>query len=185
MNEKVKKAKEEVTIVLDVLPHGYAFDTHRRGPIVQTIGKENFTLLEIVPKRGVEIKPLEEIYIGPGKREKAHHILGRITIDKLTPGARAELENVLRNLIKAQEARFVKFFNVAAPLGIRMHQLELLPGIGKKSMWEILEKRAEKPFESFKDMEERLKGFNPVEAILKRILLELSGKEKHNLFVDV
>ena len=42
----------------------------------------------------------------------------------------------------------IEFFNKAAPLTTRMHQLELLPGLGKKHMWEIIEERKDKPFES-------------------------------------
>ncbi len=67
-----------------------------------------------------------------------------------------------------------------------MHQLELLPGLGKKHMWEIIEARKEKPFESFADIKKRVKLMpDPEKAIIKRILKELSGIEKHRVFVDV
>ena len=38
-----------------------------------------------------------------------------------------------------------------------MHQLELLPGLGKKHMWEIIELRRDKEFESFADLKARVK----------------------------
>ncbi|MHA1628104.1 MAG: DUF655 domain-containing protein, partial [Candidatus Baldrarchaeia archaeon] len=69
------------------------------------------------------------------------------------------------------------------PITMRMHQLELLPGIGKKIMWEILEERKKKPFESFKDLTSRIKMPDPVKAIVKRILIELEGEDKYYLFV--
>ena len=64
--------------------------------------------------------------------------------------------------------------------------MELLPGVGKKHMWQIIEERKDKPFESFADLKKRVKLLpDPEKSILRRILLELDGKEKHRLFVDV
>ncbi len=181
--------KEESVIVLDFLPNGYPHDpapSHRKNPIVHAVGKEHFLLMELVPRKEVFLQPYEEVYIGEGKRDKIHHILGRLTVDKLTPTARAELEFVLADLVKKGEPRFVDFFNKAPPLTMRMHQLELIPGFGKKHMWEVLERRQEKLFTSFADMRERCKLLpDPEKAIAKRIMLELSGTEKHRLFVDL
>ena len=36
--------------------------------------------------------------------------------------------------------------------------LHLLPGIGKKLMWEVLTEREKKPFESFADISQRIKS---------------------------
>ena len=53
-------------------------------------------------------------------------------------------------------------------------------------MWEILDARKEKPFESFKDIKKRVKLMpDPEKAIIRRILKEISGEEKHRIFVDV
>ncbi|MEM4282736.1 MAG: DUF655 domain-containing protein [Candidatus Woesearchaeota archaeon] len=184
-----RETREEYAIILDFLPHGYPFDprpSYRKSPIIQAIGKSKFTLLELAPKKDVFVQPYEEVYIGEGKRDKIHHIIGRLPIEKLTSTAKAELEFVVNDIVEKNEARFVNFFNTSQPLTTRMHQLELLPGFGKKHMWEILEKRQEKPFTSFDDLKERIKLLpDPKKAIVKRILTELSGKEKHNLFVDV
>ena len=66
-----------------------------------------------------------------------------------------------------------------------MHQLELLPGLGKKHMWEIIEERKDKPFESFDDIKKRVKLMpDPEKAIIKRIISEIQGKEKHKIFAD-
>jgi putative nucleotide binding protein len=183
-----KMPKEEVAIVLDFLPNGYPFDNrpaHRKTPVAQAIGTDRFTLLELVPKKEVFVQPYEEVYIGEGKREKIHHIMGKLPSDKLTTTASAELEFVLKDLVKKKEADFVEFFNKAQPLTMRMHVLELLPGFGKKHMWEILEVRKESPFVSFEDMKKRVKLLpDPEKAIVKRIIQELSGNEKHHLFTD-
>lgn len=188
VNQLNKSVKEESAIVLDFLPHGYPFDkrpSHKKNPVVQALGKTKFVLLELVPKKDIFLQPYEDVYIGEGKREKIHHIVGKLNIDKLTSTAKTELEFVVKDLVAKNEAQFVEFFNTAQPLTTRMHQLELLPGLGKKHMWEILEKRQEKPFESFDDLKKRIKLMpDPEKIIIKRILAEISGKEKHKLFAE-
>jgi len=184
-----RRTKEESVIVLDFLPNGYPFDErpmHMKTAIAQAIGKTRFVLLELVPKKGIHLQPYEEVYIGEGKREKIHHIVGRLPLDKLTNTARAELESVIKDVIEKNEKHFIEFFNNAQPLSTRMHQLELLPGLGKKHMWEILDARKEKEFESFNDIKKRVKLMpDPERAVTRRIMKELSGEEKHRIFVDV
>ncbi|MBI4149077.1 DUF655 domain-containing protein [Candidatus Woesearchaeota archaeon] len=188
MYPEKRRSKEEYAVTLDFLPNGYPFDTkpsHRKTPIVQAIGKEHFTILELVPKKDIFLQPLEEVYIGDGKRDKIHHINGKLAVERLTPTAAAELKFVVKSLVEQNESRFVEFFNTARPLTTRMHQIELLPGVGKKHMWEILEARDEKPFEGFKDIRERVKLMpDPKEVVIRRIMNELSGKEKHLMFID-
>jgi len=183
-----RQVKEDCAVVLDFLPHGYPFDprpSHKKTPIIHAIGKSRFVLLELVPKKDVFVQPHEEVYIGEGKRDKIHHIIGRISFDKLTGTARNELEFVVQGLVKNNSSRFVEFFNKAQPLTTRMHQLELIPGFGKKHMWEVIEQRNERLFASFEDLKNRVKLIpDPEKAIAKRIMQELSGTEKHYLFVE-
>jgi len=183
----MQQAKEEYAVVLDFLPNGYPLDksaSYKKTPIVQTIGKTNFVLLELVPKPGVHLKAGDEVYIGAGKRDHIHHINGKIPLAKLTATANGELEFVLKTLIETHPDRFIEFFNKSMPLSMRMHQLELLPGLGKKHMWEIVEERQSKPFESFADLRARIKLMpDPEKTVLRRIMLELEGGEKYNIFV--
>ena len=187
-NFERRSVKEENAVVLDFLPNGYPFDTrpsHRKTAVVQALGKLHFALLELVPKKGIFVQPYEDVYIGEGKREKIHHILGKLPIEKLTATARTELEFIIKDMVKNNEKRFIEFFNKAQPLTTRMHQLELLPGLGKKHMWEILEARKDNPFESFADLKKRVKLMpDPEKAIIKRILQEIQGKEKHRIFAE-
>lgn len=180
--------KEESALVLDFLPNGYPFDTrpsHRKTAIVQALGETHFSLLELVPKKGVILQPGQKIYIGEGKRDQIHHIVGRIPITKLTTTAKKEMEFLVDEIVAGNEARFVEFFNKAQPMTMRMHQLELIPGLGKKHMWEIIEKREEKLFDSFEDLRKRIKLLpEPKKAIVKRIISEISGNEKYRLFVE-
>ena len=188
METQEKHSKEEAAIVLDFLPNGYPYDErpmYMKTPIVQAVGKEHFVLLELVPKKGMHLQPFEEVYIGDGKRDKIHHIVGKIMLGKLTATAKSELEFVIKDIISKDGKRFVEFFNKAQPLSTRMHQLELLPGLGKKHMWQIIEARQEKPFESFADIKSRVKLMpDPEKIVIKRILQELEGSEKHKIFVD-
>jgi len=187
--QQIEKSKEEIAIVLDFLPNGYPFDdrpTYVKSAIAQAIGKEKFVLLELVPKKEVHLQPHEEVYIGEGKRDKIHHIVGKLVLNKLTKTAQTEMEHVIKDIIHKNEKKFVDFFNNAQPLSTRMHQLELLPGLGKKHMWQVIESRKEKPFENFKDLKERVKLMpDPEKVVIRRILQELEGSEKHRLFVDV
>ncbi|MFW6013827.1 MAG: DUF655 domain-containing protein [Candidatus Nanoarchaeia archaeon] len=182
------KSKEEYAVVLDYLSHGYPFDTrptHQKTPVVQVIGTEKFTLLEVAPKKGVFFQPLDTIYIGTGKRDKVHHIIGRLPTDKLTATAKQELDFVIEDILNKNETKFIEFFNNARPLSTRMHQLELLPGVGKKHMWQIIEQRDAEAFKSFEDIRKRVKLLpNPKKTIIRRIQKELQGTEKYNLFVD-
>ena len=182
-----ERRKEEHAIVLDFLQHGYAFDdrpSHQKTSIVQALGIQNFTLLELVPKKDIILQPFEEVYIGDEKRDKIHHIKGRLPFERLTATARSELEPTVGELVAKNESRFVEFFNKAQPLTTRMHQLELLPGLGKKHMWEVIEARKEKPFENFLDVRKRVRLMpDPKTIVMKRIISELEGKEKHRVFV--
>jgi len=64
--------------------------------------------------------------------------------------------------------------------------LHLLPGIGKKLMWEILEEREKKPFESFAEISQRIKSIpHPEKMIISRILEELEDPNiKYHLFTS-
>ncbi len=180
--------REEHAVVLDFLPEGHPLDkrpSHRKSAIAQAIGKTRFSLLELVPKEGVFLNIGDEVYIGEGKRDKVHHIEGRITRDKLTNTASGELQVVIARLVKESEQRFIEFFNKAQPLSTRMHSLELLPGLGKKHMWEVIEARRDGDFESFADIRKRVKLLpDPQKLIIRRIMAELSGNEKHRLFTE-
>ena len=62
--------------------------------------------------------------------------------------------------------------------------LELIPGLGKKHMQEILKQRKEKEFKSFEDMKKRVQNLpDPEKAIEKRIFQELTVFERYNLFI--
>ncbi len=175
---------EEYAYVLDYLPYGRSSDKSRHlvVPSVQIMGELHFTLLEAELKVGATVVVPERIYIGRDRREKVDRIISRIGYDQLTANAKAEVTPLIDELVKKQEKRFVDFFNNSQPVTPRMHSLELLPGIGKKSMWTIVNGREKKPFVNYKDIEERT-GLTDVQRILaKRIFEELSTESKYRVF---
>lgn len=176
--------KEEYAIVLDFLPHGYPLEG-KMMPVAQAIGTENFSLLQLVPRKGVTLDLKEKIYIGEGKRDKIYYILGRLPKEKLTETAKQQLQEFVALVVQEQEQRFVEFFNKSDAINTRLHQLELLPGFGKKHTQEILQMRKESPFASFEDIKKKLPNIpDPKKAIEKRLLEELTQLERHNLFIN-
>src|SRR3990167_4047539 len=153
--------KDETATVLEYLPNGYPLEK-KMMPLAQAIGESNFTLLELVPRRGIALESGESVYIGQGKRDKIYYILGRLPPEKLTESSKQQSEAINK----------------------RFHQIELLPGLGKKHMKEIITQRQEKLFESFEDMKKRIPNLpDPHKSIEKRMFKELTQTERHNLFV--
>tara|TARA_Y100000310_G_C20607062_1_gene776068 strand:+ start:412 stop:963 length:552 start_codon:yes stop_codon:yes gene_type:complete len=177
--------KEEHAIILDYLPYGYPLEK-KMMPIAQAIGDKNFTLLEIVPRRGVKLELKEKVYIGEGKRDKVYYILGRLQLTKLTETGKQQLEEFIEKQIEGNEKKFLEFFNKAEAINTRLHQFELLPGFGRKHTDAILEERKKKAFASLEDLKKRVSNLpDPKKAIEKRILEEITGKERYSLFIGM
>jgi len=181
------KKYEDRGIVLDFLPQGKADDPrpiHLREQLAQVLGDTFFTLLEVVPKEGVTLTPHERVAIGKEQRDKVDRVKHRVSYTELSAAAKAELPSAVEKLINESPDRFLDFFNRAPPITTRFHQLELLPGIGKKLMWAIIEERKKGPFESFQDLEKRVKGLpDAKKMIAKRVVMELEGMDKYRAFV--
>jgi len=168
---------EEYGLVLDYLPSGKSDDV-RREPLANLVGERFFTLLEVVTKNDVKMMVGERVYIGKemSLREKVDRIKNRIEYPQLTTSARSELKSVIKKIVIIREKEFVDFFNKCGPITIRQHQLELIPGIGKKHLTEMLNEREKKPFESLSDITNRIPHLqNPAELIAERIIEEMQG----------
>jgi len=177
---------EEFARVLDFLPGGkpeFGRSTYRAEPLLQLIGETYFTLLEAVARYRIMLKTHERVYVGKDhQREKVRHILGRVSYSDLTSAAKVELLPVVEDLVKDYEDRFVSFFNNAHPLTPRMHALELLPGIGKRYMIEILNAREKKTFESYEELQKRTGVPDPTKLVARRIVEELAEDSKYRIF---
>lgn len=187
--------KEEYVIILDYLKFGYVNPerpTAHGKPIAQVIGVDKFTLIEVTPKEGIDLDIHDKVYIGSGKRDKINRVKGLLDFENLTATSRIELEYAIKEIILEKEDIYIKFFNEIDSLNIKMHKLELIPGIGKKHTQMILEERKKEPFKSFEDLKERVPLLgDPVDMLAKRVRLELDtttvkrGKNKYYMFTQI
>jgi putative nucleotide binding protein len=174
---------EEYGRVIDFMPDGRSSD-RMREPLAQLMGEKYFTILEVSIKRDAKVALGQRLYIGKDARQEVEKIKKRLEFFELTATAKNELHAVAKQIVMDREADFVTFFNKAGPISMRLHQVELLPGIGKKHLAEILDARNEKPFESFADIQSRVALLpDPTSLIITRINEELAGSSKHYLFV--
>jgi putative nucleotide binding protein len=182
-----KEEKEEFGYILDYLPYGRSDDNrpmYQKRPLVQGIGEKHFVLMEMMPKENVIPKAQDRVYIGDRDRPVIDHVKRRVVYNELTHGAQMEIPAAIEKIVLADEKRFLAFFNEAYPITTRLHMLELLPGIGKKLMWGIIDERKKGKFASFKDLVDRVKGLHtPEKLITNRVLDELKDDNiKYRIF---
>ncbi len=175
---------EDYVYILDYVTAG--IPAREQAPISFGIGETEFTLLGVIPKPGVNLASGERIYVGKEKekRKKIDKVKGRVNYDDLSAAAHGELPYVILDIVRGNEAKFIKFFNTCPAITARYHALELLPGLGKKTLNKLIVERRIKPFESFKEMETRVKNLHhPDKLIAKRIEEELRDpNQKYRLF---
>jgi len=186
--EKDREKMEDYAYIVDFMPYGHPDDKrpiHKREPLAQVVGEKRFTLLEVSLKKGKSPLVMDRLFIGKGERDVVHKIKRRLNYENITPAAKSELPFVIEHIIKQDEKRFVEFFNRAESITTRLHQLELLPGVGKKTMWAIIDERKKKPFESLSEIANRVKGLqHPEKLVVNRILYEMQNpRSKYKIFV--
>ncbi|MCX6774007.1 MAG: DUF655 domain-containing protein [Candidatus Micrarchaeota archaeon] len=174
---------EEFAYVLDFIPYG---ERSSGSSTVQLIGEKFFVLLDAVVKENTNLATGDRVYVGKEleKRDKIKKIRGRIFNDQLTATAMDNMVDVIKKVIVFDSKKYLEFINHCGPISIRVHQLELIPGIGKKNIKTILEERDKKPFENFDEIKLRVHSWlDPLGSIAERIKSEISGSEKYNIFV--
>ena len=178
-------AEPSIAVVLDVLPNGRPGEGRSRfdnDPIAYALGVEPFRLLELVLDPDVKVTIGDRVAFDPA--DEAVHRSRDVDFEDLSGAARSELEYAVKEVIEADERRFVDFFNDAQAITTRLHALNLLPGIGKKLRNDILDERKRGPFESFEDLEERISGLHrPREVLVERIMEEFREEDlKYRIF---
>ena len=175
---------EEYAYVLDSKSHTKSTTVHgRTGIIVVAIGEERLTLLEILGIENSTFNVGEKIYIGKEGRTKVQSVLGKIDYIKISDSAKNEIPGVVESIVTENEKKFVDYINNAQPLTPRIHALELIPGIGKTYLNVIIKEREKGQFESFDDIEKRAGLKEPRKHLSQRIIEEISGETRMNLFV--
>ncbi|MBL7118329.1 MAG: DUF655 domain-containing protein [Candidatus Syntrophoarchaeum sp.] len=183
-----EKRRETHVRVLDYLPYGHPDNSrpvYQKKPLVQGIGEDKFVLMELSPKKDKIPVVYDRVYIGEGEREEIDHVVKRLRYNELTPTAKIELSYMLEKLVKEDEKRFIQVFNEAKPITTRLHTLDLMPGIGKKLMWAIVEERKKGAFSDFEDLTKRVKGLHhPEKIIARRIEDEIMDESmKYKIFI--
>jgi putative nucleotide binding protein len=178
---------ENFAYVLDYLPNGRQTERgFHREPLALAVGEDELKLFELVPRLGAKLVPGTRIPLVPqdGTPPPIDHVRRRLGYDELTVSARSELALSLEKIVRSNTPRYLRFFNEAPAVSRRFHLLELLPGIGKKTMQQIVDERRRAPFTSFEDLETRLHLKSPEKLVVGRIEQELSGvDDKYRLFV--
>ena len=177
------KTNESFGIIFDFGQEFLSESSYRKEfNVIHVIGEAHFSLLKIFLKHQLIGRVIGD-RIDLEANKSSFQRIRKINLKQIPRGSEYPLEEQLTKLVKNQEQnRFVKFFNEAKPITIKLHQLKLLPGVGQKRMWTIIESRKQKEFDSYSDIEKRT-GFSPIPVLVKRILEELSGEEQHVLFV--
>ncbi|MDQ3971937.1 MAG: DUF655 domain-containing protein [Thermoproteota archaeon] len=175
---------EEYAYVLDYTQRGKSSTVRgREGLIVQGIGEEHLTLLELLGVQNMNFEVGERVYIGREGRDKVISVLGRLEYEDISQSAKNDLPTIVEKIVLQNQKRFVDHINNAQPVTPRIHALELIPGIGKTYMLTIIKEREKRKFDSFADLQARVGLRDPSKLIVKRIVEEIAGQARMNLFV--
>jgi putative nucleotide binding protein len=175
-------------VILDHLPHGQPDDDrpqYKKSPLAYALGDVKFRLLELTLADDADVSIGDRVVIEPDSARDVVERMHDVEYEDISNAARSELEYVVEDVVDEQEDRFVQFYNEAQPITLRLHQLNLLPGIGKKLRNNILDERKRKPFEDFADLADRVSGLHkPREILVDRIMEELRDEDlKYRTFV--
>jgi len=180
----IKRFRE--VVVLDVLIHGHPEEDRpswAKTPIAQVLTFPDFVLYEVKVNKNSNIKVQEQkTYEEFLNEDKLNEVIKKIDYKDLTNTSKALLQPILEKEVLKYEEEFINFFNNSTSITPRMHALKLLPGIGQKHMWEILEARERQKFGRFQDISDRTSITNPPKLIAQRIIKELERDVKYYLF---
>ena len=135
------------------------------------VGTSHFQLVDFELNHDADVRVQEKIFIGKGneiiKQERS-----QLSYDDLNKDEEFELEKAVHSIVIANEPKYIKFFNDQSKDASQLH---LLDGISRKLGSKILaEKELNGDFESFEDIDERIKFIDSSkDLIVKRVLYEI------------
>ncbi|MEB3825591.1 MAG: DUF655 domain-containing protein [Desulfurococcales archaeon] len=150
--------------------------------IIENIAKEvgRFSSVKVFTDKNVFSKYIEAFGLSPRVID-THRI--PLKLDDLTTVAKQNLKEAIKKIIRMREHVFVEFFNTAEPISLRLHTLELLKGIGQRTLREFLNTRKRKGgFGSLEEIASVLRS-DPVEMIAEKILSEMRGEDRYYIFL--
>jgi len=175
---------EEYAYVLDYSLRGRSITIRgREGVIIQAIGENRLTLLELLGAQNANFEVGEKVYIGKEGRNKIISVLGKLQYDSISQSAKNDLPPIIEKVVLSNEERFVSYINTAQPITPRIHSLELIPGIGKTYMMSIIRDREREKFTSFSDIQSRIGLKDIHKLVTKRIIEEITRETRMTLFV--
>jgi len=155
----------------------------REGIIIQAIGENRLTLLELLGSQNANFEIGEKVYIGKEGRNKIISVLGKLQYNSISQSAKNDLPPIVEKIVLSNEERFVSHINSAQPITPRIHSLELIPGIGKTYMMSIIRDREKEKFTSFSDIQSRIGLKDIYKLVTKRIIEEIARETRMTLFV--
>jgi putative nucleotide binding protein len=178
-------AVDSTAVVLDYLPHGRADDDrpqYEKPQLAHAVDTGSFTLYELVLREEAAVNIGDRVTVDPPQDDIGE--VRRLDYEDLSGGSQTELEHVVGEVIEEEEERFVEFFNEAGAITLRLHQFNLLPGIGDKLRDAIIDERKRDPFDSLSELEERVSGLHDSKGTLsERIIEEIRDEDvKYKLF---
>ena len=180
--------REREVVVLDILLHGHLKPDDKpswaKSPIAQVLTFPDFVLYEVKINKDSDIKVQEkDLYENFLKHNKMREVIGKIDFNNLTNTSKALIQEILEMEVNHYEELFLNFYNNSTSITPRLHALKLLPGIGQKHMWEIIDERIKQKFTSFQDIADRTSTSHPNKQIALRIIKELQREGiKYYLF---
>lgn len=186
-NDAAETPDDREAVVLDYLARGDSDADRRRlrdSPVAYAVAPEDFALYGVALTEDANVSIGDRIVV-EGETSAAVQSAHRVGYDDLSGGAQSELSYVVEEIVEADEQRFVDFYNDSQPISLRLHQLNLIPGIGEKLQRGILDERKRQPFDSFADIADRVNGLHdPKGVIVDRIMEELQETDlKYRNFV--
>ncbi|MHA2156759.1 MAG: DUF655 domain-containing protein [Candidatus Hodarchaeales archaeon] len=171
-------------LVLDYYPQGKSLSRKSAeafNPLAVVISINRLQFFDIILSRGKNVKAGQTIETSALKSDIFK--INKIGFNELSDSAVDILPEIIKEIVILSESRFTNFLNHARPLTTQMHQLQLLPGIGNKRLWQIIEARRKTPFKDLNDFTERTGISDPIGLFSNRILQEIRGDEKYQLFI--
>ena len=183
-NQFIKKFRE--VVILDLLMHGHLEEDRpswAKKPIVQVLTFPDFVLYEVAMNKNSNIQIQEtgtyEMFL---REDTLREVKKKIDFNDLTSTSKALIHPIIEKEVLKYEEEFINFFNNSSSITPRMHALKLLPGIGQKHMWEIINARDRQKFGTFQDIIDRTSISHPSKLIAQRIIKELSRDVKYYIF---
>ena len=102
-----------------------------------------------------------------------------LAYDEMKPAQRKILKSAIRDIVMANEDVFINVYNNGRSLTVKLHSLSLLPKFGTKRIFVITDAKRYKPFNTFKETEQRAPLVkDPASFIVERILVEIENPEE-------